>query len=139
MCWCERRRPYSEESFSEAHAMDSKTRFLLGKMVGLLRSDHDGEVVAAARQIRRLLESKRLTFGDLVALVGGPESVKGRAATVKNGTWEMAERILENELMMRPHEIRFVKDVAARSQAWAHFRMTPKQSGWFSYLYARYG
>lgn len=115
--------------------MDTRTRFLLGKMVGLLGSDHDGEVVAAARQIRRLLESKGLSFGDLVSLVTGAS----KALEPANETLSMVEAILANESMMRDHEARFVRDIGARIRAWPAFRMTAKQANWFSFLYAKYG
>lgn len=116
--------------------MDSRTRFLLGKMVGLLGSDHDGEVIAAARKIRSLLESKKLSFGDLVALVTG--ELPAYALEPVNELALMAESILENSAMMRDHEIRFVQDIRARARARPKFRMTEKQASWFSYLYARF-
>jgi hypothetical protein len=116
--------------------MDDRTRFLLGKMVGLLGSDHDGEVLAAARQIRRLLESKGLSFGDLVALVEG----KAKPVALGGGLVRMAEAILRNESMMREHESQFVRDVRLRLECTGgNWKMTEKQARWFSFLYARYG
>jgi hypothetical protein len=45
----------------------------LGPRLGKLASDHDGEVVAAARVIRRLLDREGLTLTDLgAALVSQP-------------------------------------------------------------------
>jgi len=116
-------------------AMDNRTKYLLGKMVGLLGSDYDGEVVAAARQIKRLLESKGLSFGDLVCLVSGGST----ELELANELVSMAESILVNESMMRAHEARFVRDVVARARVWLGFKMSDKQARWFSYLYAKYG
>jgi hypothetical protein len=119
--------------------MDNSTRFRLGKMLGLLGSDSDGEVLAAARAIKRLLETQGLTFGDLVNLVHAP--VASSAPVVLRGDPDlvlMAESILRNALMLKAHELKFVRDVKARARI-DHFYMTPKQANWFSYLYARYG
>lgn len=87
--------------------MDNKTKFLMGKMLGLLGSDHDGEVVAVQDSESELAE--------------------------------MAESILRNRILMKPHERDFVADIQARAKSWRQFRMTEKQSRWFSYLYAKYG
>lgn len=118
--------------------MDQRTRFLLGKMVGLLGSDHDGEVVAAARQIKRVLESKGLSFGDLVNLIEGSKSGSVAVREQASGLAAMADSILANVVMMKPQS-QFVHDIKMRASSWSGFQMTEKQARWFSFLYAKYG
>lgn len=119
--------------------MDNSIRFRLGKLLGLLGSDQDGEVLAAARAIKRLLETQGLSYGDLVNLVHNPQATS--SPTVVRGDPDlvsMADSILRNTLMLKAHELKFVREVKARARL-DHFYMTPKQANWFSYLYARYG
>jgi len=44
---------------------------VIGKLIPLLASDHDGEVLAAARAIGRLLASKGRDWHDLAAAISG--------------------------------------------------------------------
>lgn len=115
--------------------MDDKTKLKIGKMIGLLGSDHDGEVLAAARAIGNILASQKMTFGDLVRLIVGNQL----QVSVKNEVVMIAESILENEIMLKENEARFVRDVLARSKAWPKRKLTEKQAAWLNFLYAKYG
>lgn len=119
--------------------MDQKFKYRLAKMIGLLGSDQDGEVLAAARATRRLLESERLGFGDLVALVGGLDIGMIESRQNVSELVAMADSILDNAAMLRKHELGFVRDIRAKAAAWHGFQMTEKQARWFGYLFARYG
>lgn len=118
--------------------MSERQIFLLGKMIGLLGSDQDGEILAAVRQMRRLLESNKMSFGDLVNMV---QNSNGAPAPAKRGNQfaDMAWAILENEDMLRDHELRFAKSMYAHFLSDPNYKMTEKQARWFSYLYAEYG
>jgi hypothetical protein len=136
--------------------MDKSTRYKLAKMLGVLGSDRDGEVLAAARAIRVLLQGKGLSFADLVEAFREEDSgVPARVEPERpmwnkvvdpaaEGTSNMAEAILRNGEMLREHELRFVKGMFMQAQAAiiGGFEMKPlteKQSNWFSFLFAKYG
>lgn len=119
--------------------MDERSRFLLGQMIGLLGSDHDGEVLAANRQIKRILTSQGMSYNDLVDIVRN-DSAPGRAPQPEGfGLKEMAQAILQNEDMLKDHERRFVTQVMVRAAARRDYQLTEKQAKWFSFLYAEYG
>jgi hypothetical protein len=52
--------------------MDGPTQLKIARLIGLLGSDYEGEIINAARAIRQLLESKGLTFADLKQTVEKP-------------------------------------------------------------------
>jgi hypothetical protein len=52
--------------------MDVPTQLKIARLLGLLGSDFEGEIINAARAIRTLLESKGLTFADLKQTVEKP-------------------------------------------------------------------
>ena len=117
--------------------MDEQIKFKIGKMLGMLGSEYDGEIVAAARQIGRLLASQKMTFADLVqAFNGSQKTSKNVRASPQDQVMAMVDAILENEMLMRDHELRFVKDFEAR--LYAGYKFTDKQIKWFHFLYAKY-
>jgi hypothetical protein len=117
--------------------VDHQTQFRLARLLGMLGSDHDGEVVAAARAIKRLLESKGLSFADLVEQVAEPSLLPARRHGME-GVAGMCRAILINENMLREHELQFVRDMLARASSY-RFKPTEKQSNWLTFLFARYG
>jgi hypothetical protein len=118
--------------------MKKQTQIMLGKMVGMLGSDHDGEILAAVRSIRRLLESEKMTFGDLVVLVTGGKVSAQSEVTRYDGLAGMAANILHNAARMKSHEIRFVQSIMTQATLNPHMRMTEKQAKWFSWLFDHY-
>ena len=113
-------------------------------MVGVLGSDNDGEVLAAARGIQRVLRSVNLSFGDLKSelerLFDPPETryVPVPVDTVRERVVRLAEELAEYADFMHDHEARFVRDMLTKITANDGFKMTPKQSNWFAALYAKY-
>jgi hypothetical protein len=117
-------------------AMKKQTQLMLGKMVGMLGSEQDGEVLAAARAIRRLLQSEGLTFGDLVSLVSGGQKAE---LAQYDGLAGMAAALLNQAGRMKAHELRFVQSIMTRATLTPYFRMTEKQANWFAMLWDKYG
>lgn len=122
-----------------------ETRLTVAKMIGLLGSDHDGEVLGAARQIKKLLDAQKLTFGDLKNWIAGYQAdpllqVKeyARAADasevpVLNETANRAAAILsKHSNKLNPAERRFMSNILMRATAaGVEFTMTAKQNSWF--------
>lgn len=117
--------------------MKKQTQLMLGKMLGMLGSAQDGEVLAAARAVKRLLESEGLTFGDLVDLVGGAKATRREVANY-DGLAGMAATILQNAGLMKAHEVAFVQSIMTRATLTPYFKMTEKQANWFSLLFDKY-
>jgi hypothetical protein len=55
----------------EMSALNEPVAKRIGKLFRLLSSEHDGEVLNAARAMQRLLESERLSFHDIAAVIEG--------------------------------------------------------------------
>jgi hypothetical protein len=62
-----RMRPLFDPTLVKATPLDRATRIKLTKMLGLLGSEHDGEVLNAARQVERLRTEIGATWADLIA------------------------------------------------------------------------
>jgi hypothetical protein len=54
-------------------AVDQATAARLVKLLGMMGSDHDGEVINAAKAAHRLLQSRGLTWSDVVTVESAPE------------------------------------------------------------------
>jgi len=112
-------------------------------MAGLLFSDMDGEVVAAARAIRRTLEANKMSvhdFMDMIEQSKDPHKTFTNIKTYRDETIAMAQEILTNAAdIMADHELRFVHDIKSRFIVDEGYSMSEKQSRWFSYLYAKFG
>lgn len=50
----------------------------VARLVGLLASDHDGEVIGAARALRRVLDGAGLDLCDLAAVIEGRQNAQDR-------------------------------------------------------------
>jgi hypothetical protein len=116
------------------------TRITLGKMFGMLGSDHDGEVLAAVSAIKRRMDLCKVTFGDLANMIAG-ENVSERIIYVERDSplAEMAEVILENGRdALSPREKQFVEQMLSRFQVNPDFSMSDKQTNWFTSLHSRF-
>jgi hypothetical protein len=116
--------------------LGQEARRRLAKFIGLLGSEHDGEVVQAAHAIRRLLIAQGKSFPDLMQVVAGDGLDVGSPA------WDYvakADDILANRESMKSHELEFVRNMRARFQINSQFRMSDKQANWFAVLFAKYG
>lgn len=116
------------------------TRITLGKMFGMLGSDHDGEVLAAVLAIRRRMALCKVTFGDLANLIAG-ETVSERIIYVERDSplAEMAQTILENGGdALSPREKQFVNQMLGRFRLNPDLCMSDKQNNWFTSLHSRF-
>ena len=105
----------------------------LGRLIPLLASDHDGEVIAAARAIRRTLEAQRLDLHDLaMAIVIAPAP---EPALSENPTWRnMVEFCFANVDRLRGREAEFVRSMGQWSR-----EPTQRQRGWLEAIYSKLG
>jgi predicted nuclease of predicted toxin-antitoxin system len=115
------------------------------RLLPLLASDHDGEVVATARAIDRTLKSAGLDLHDLAQAMAAP-----KISTVHGGhaAPQPAQRptsLRDIAVWLRTHvgtrmdykEQKFVADMAARLAAGC--RASKKQENWLRNIYAWYG
>lgn len=114
--------------------LTERNKFLLSKMIGLLGSSHDGEVMAAVRKISDILQSEKMSFTDLGMLLvtNGAQSTN----THEEELLAMARALEAHREFMRHHEQDFVVSVLNRLTT--GYEMTARQANWFFYLYAKY-
>ena len=126
----------------------------LAKLIRLLSSDREGEVVNAARAIRRTLKDKGLDIHTLADMVVGSDKRPTKSdlqeayrAGYRDGTraaepdddtlsWrEIAKFCLANAARLKPHETDFVEQMVR----WTSLGREPtaKQARWLDYLYAQ--
>jgi len=127
----------------------------LGKLIRLLSSDKDGEVLAAVHGIRRTLASEKL---DLHALADGINSGDGKSSRVERDlawnagyaagraaeqhrryedpSWHaIACECQEHSYKLREHERGFVDDMVRRTVHGGE--MTEKQQQWLRALWVK--
>lgn len=102
----------------------------LAKLLPLLTSDRDGEVLAAVAAIRRTLDAAGLTVHDLAAAIGAPASPTG-------GTSDDAIMVvaLRRAAGLSDWERRFIESLATWLQQGR--RLTPKQRATLHKIHAR--
>jgi hypothetical protein len=101
----------------------------LGKLIPLLGSDRDGEVIGAARAIDRLLKSAGRDWHDLAALLRLPAPRWEIAAD----DWQSVARFCaENSTRLTERELDFLATLAS----WRG-RPTEKQFAWLRKIAAR--
>lgn len=90
------------------HQIDEKTAERLGKVLGLLGSEHDGERAAAAAKAHSMLVASGLTWSDLAkAVVRKPER-----KMPEMGTWRATCReCLDHARDLRAWEREFLTDL----------------------------
>lgn len=131
--------------------IDQKTRVMLGKLLGMLGSDHDGEIISAAKMMRKVLSDRGLSFPDVVQLIVEPpatiqmedvrdnppradEAPKDIVRVVHTMSTEMLNKHWDR---MQAHERNFVLDMNRWSRL-GKLRLSEKQESWFKYLYKKY-
>ncbi len=106
----------------------------LGKLVRMLTSDHDGEVVAAARSINRALKSAGLDIHVLAAVIehGGMNTTKPNAPIWHSVACECAAH---PERLRSEKERAFIADMVI----WTKLRGDPteRQAKWLRSIYVR--
>jgi hypothetical protein len=101
----------------------------LKKLLLMLSSERDGEIINAARLIGTTLRSAGADWHDLVA---GLLTTR-RIETDTNGDWcAMREFCLRHSELLRSREHEFITGLGA----W-HGPLTEKQSAWLSAIHAR--
>ncbi len=112
----------------------------LRALVPMLASNHDGEVVAAARTLDRTLHSVGLDLHDLarLAIEGGMRGpIEPRVATpMRRESWRSVVAFCARHLdKLKPREASFVRSLAEKtSTAWSP---SPKQRDWLFNIYMR--
>ena len=86
---------------------DRLDRDRLAKLLGLLGSDHDGEVVAAARQAERLRADAELTWPEILVPRLPPPPQRQNVCTVAAAI----DFVLEHEVVLTDWERGFVRDL----------------------------
>jgi hypothetical protein len=135
----------------------------VGKLLRLLTSDHDGEVVAAARKLNRALEQAGLDMHDLAdGLANGERSsglpdeaevrkiyqrgyLDGRRAEQEQQVWQLDDEPswheIARECQAKAHKLRgdrerqFVENMVRRTVRGG--RLTEPQEKWLRDIYAR--
>jgi hypothetical protein len=106
----------------------------LGKLVRMLTSDHDGEVVAAARSINRALKSAGLDIHVLAAVIehSGMNNTKPNVPTWHSVACECAAH---PERLQSEKERAFIADMVV----WTRLRGEPteRQAQWLRSIYVR--
>ena len=111
-------------------------------LIGKLASDRDPEVLAAVRQLRRVLADSGLSFNDLAPAIEPqpkrPVNVDASSVWEPSEWRELAQWIVNHDCgQLRPHERRFAADMVRRLVL--HGEPTPKQAAWLRALYTRLG
>jgi hypothetical protein len=109
----------------------------LKKLLLMLSSDHDGEVVSAARAIDRTLKDTGTDWHALVARLLAPAQSPYRAADThhnyRNGNWrELREYCAQHSELLRSRELEFITRLAD----WRG-NLTEKQHDWLMAIHAR--
>jgi hypothetical protein len=98
----------------------------------MLASDRDGEVVAAARAIRRTLESEKL---DIHALAETIETSSGPRAGVPDWAAIASTCQAHPSRLFGDKERKFVDDMVHRTRA--RLSLSEKQQAWLKKIYIR--
>jgi hypothetical protein len=113
----------------------------IGKLIPMLGSDRDGEVVAAVRALGRTLASIGADWHELAkALAAEPKTVVVyRDAPAHDETWLIiAEYCRDNDKgRLTPKERSFVRDMTFRLVNGG--QPTERQAGWLRAIYAKVG
>jgi hypothetical protein len=103
----------------------------LGKLIRLLSSDKDGEVLAAVGAIKRTLQSEGINIHSLAAVIeSGAQQIH-----VEPSWYEIACECENNFEKLREREREFVQDMVRRTVHGGE--PTEKQAAWHRAIYVR--
>jgi hypothetical protein len=111
--------------------MVENDRDRLIKLLGMLGSHFDGEVVNAARLIHKLVRNRQLEWNDLIVQIGGfRQRPKQRDLFAEEDTYdsrmEQIERCRQHATLLSAWERDFIDSIAESIQQWR--RLTEKQA-----------
>jgi hypothetical protein len=101
----------------------------IGQLIKLLASDHDGEVVAAARALGRTLESVGEDFHSLAAAIERPAPATTRP---EGDHRSMARWLLNSGARLNPREFSFLTGMSTRFGS-----LSERQSSWLQAIFER--
>jgi hypothetical protein len=109
-----------------AAILDPQSADRLAKLLGMIGSHHDGEVLAAARKADQCIRQLGLTWGDVIQVTTDGSS---------SGDWQHMARACRAQAH-RPsaREFDFINNIAM-----ARFEPSPKQAAWLRSIYERVG
>lgn len=101
----------------------------LVKILRMFSSNHDGEVVSAARRAHELLKLRALDWDDLIIGTGTNRDSRSEERTARHDVDEaiLIRRCAEYESHLSTWEREFIASIADSIQEWG--RLTPKQAG----------
>lgn len=110
----------------------------LGKLLRMLSSDQDGEVLAAVRALDRALKAAGKSFNDLAEMLSGKVVFVEAPKTVSRHYAEACRWLLkEHEKALTEKETNFIKDMERRFKFDMDFTPSPKQAAWFTLIVKR--
>jgi hypothetical protein len=92
--------------------MTALDRDQLGRVLGLLGSDHDGEVAAAGRQAERLRRQAGLTWSEILSPPAAPRQLS--APSQPPSAAEALNLCIDHCDLLTPWERRFVASISRR-------------------------
>lgn len=110
----------------------------LAKLLRMLSSNHDGEVLAAVRALDRALKAAGKSFNDLAETLSGKvvfvEAPK--ELSLSRHYREACKWLLDQEGLTEKETI-FIKDMERRFKFDIDFKPSPKQAAWFTLIVKR--
>lgn len=104
----------------------------LAKLIPLLGTDRDGELVATVRAIGRTLEAANLTFHDLADAVRPGETPRPK---LNETPFMKCNAALDQMHNLSPKEVKFLRDVGQLSAR--RHTLSAKQLAWLDAIYKR--
>jgi hypothetical protein len=106
-------------------------------LIRLLSSDRDGEIVAAARALMRLLKASGADIHTLADSIGQVDVRVGAYNNIDAKSWhQIATFCQQHHDRLRSNEREFIANIAA-STVWGE--PTPKQQKWLRSIFLRLG
>jgi hypothetical protein len=107
--------------------LSERSKKMTAKLIRLLGSDKDGEILAGVGALKRVLKSEGLSFHELADIVFGPD--------VPDDLQTLCERCLV--LVDNAKERGFVMSILHRTRADQKFRPSAGQMSWLESIAAR--
>lgn len=121
---------------TEQNATLNKER--LAKLLRMLSSNHDGEVLAAVRALDKALKAAGKSFNDLAEILSGkvvfveaPKEINASRHYRDACKWLLVQEGLTDK------EESFIKDMERRFKFDIDFKPSPKQAAWFTLIVKR--